>query len=77
MVLFKYLIANEQYKDYTHVWAVNNLEADYIKEYKHLKNVKFVRIYSRDYLKAIARAKYLINNRHSLNKRRKKHENFA
>lgn len=60
--IFKYLVNHEDYKDYTHVWAVNNLEADFIKEYSHLKNVKFVRIYGRDYLKAISRAKYLINN---------------
>lgn len=60
--IFKYLVEHEAYKDFTHVWAIRNLDKDLIKQYSHMKNVKFVEIYSRDYLKAISRAKYLINN---------------
>jgi len=60
--IFDYLISNPKYSRLVHVWALVNLDDKNAQKYKHLKNVKFVKLHSRDYLKYLASAKYLINN---------------
>lgn len=62
--IFKYILPNPKYKDYTHVWACesNEVRKYYKKKYKHLKQVDFVVIHGQEYLKELAQCKYLINN---------------
>lgn len=62
--LFREMLFNPKYKDYTHIWALDNLKEheELIKEYSSYKKVKFVEIYSRQYLKYLASAEILINN---------------
>ncbi len=60
--LFKYLIDNPDYKDYIHVWSARNLNDNVIKKFSSDKNVKFILYNSKDYLKYLSSAKYLIND---------------
>ncbi|MCD8880526.1 CDP-glycerol glycerophosphotransferase family protein [Mammaliicoccus sciuri] len=62
--IFKYLMSNSKYKNFIHIWSceTNEIRKYYIKKYKHLKNVEFVVIHGKEYLKELARSKYLINN---------------
>ncbi|HGE5780576.1 MULTISPECIES: glycosyltransferase [Bacillus] len=60
--IFKKIIDNPEYKDYTHVWALNDGNNFYAKRYENKKNVKFVKVHSEEYLKYLTTAKYLINN---------------
>ena len=54
----------DDFNKYEHVWAIYDMEDNqYIMEqYKDLPNVKFIQFDSSDYLKALAEAKYIINN---------------
>ncbi|SHE99730.1 glycosyltransferase [Alkalibacter saccharofermentans] len=56
--VFKELLSD---KSMTHVWALDN-DMNINPEYGHLDNVKFVTIHSKDYLRYLTTAKYLINN---------------
>lgn len=62
--LFLELLHNPQFKEYEHVWVLDNLEMhqDLIYKYAVYPNVKFVQFLKQDYLKALAQAKYLITN---------------
>ncbi|MGG1396572.1 glycosyltransferase [Bacillus salipaludis] len=61
--IFKKLIDDPQYKDFIHVWALNDLKGNqYVKFYEKRKNVIFVEVNSDGYLKYLAIAKFLINN---------------
>ncbi len=62
--IFKYLITNPEFKEYQHIWSISNMEDlnKVISQYEGLDNVKFVRRNSKEYLKALATCKYLINN---------------
>jgi CDP-glycerol glycerophosphotransferase len=60
--LFKFLVDNPDYKDYIHVWSTKDLKDDVVKEYSSNKNVKFVLFNSKQYLKYLTIAKYLIND---------------
>ena len=60
--IFKYLVNNEEYKNFTHVWALNDQDNPYANKYKGLKNVRFVKVHSEEYIKYLTKAKYLINN---------------
>ncbi|MEH7075094.1 CDP-glycerol glycerophosphotransferase family protein [Neobacillus drentensis] len=62
--IFKYLLHNPEYKDYQHIWSVTSLEelASVINQFKDVDNIKFVKRNSKEYLKALASCKYLINN---------------
>lgn len=60
--IFKHLVNNEEYKNFTHVWALNDQDNPYANKYKGLKNVKFVKVHSEEYIKYLTKAKYLINN---------------
>ncbi|NHC42576.1 GW domain-containing glycosaminoglycan-binding protein [Bacillus sp. MM2020_1] len=62
--IFKYLLDNPEYKDFQHIWSISNpneLESVLVN-YKKLKNVRFVKRNSKEYLKCLATSKYLINN---------------
>lgn len=62
--LFRELFNNPKYKNYKHVWVLDNLKEHLheVEEYKKYKNVKFIQYNSRDYLKYLSKSKYLINN---------------
>lgn len=60
--LFNFLVDNPDYKDYIHVWSTDDLKNDIIKKYNSHKNVKFVLYNSKQYLKYLATAKFLIND---------------
>ena len=62
--IFLYLLDNPSYKGFTHVWCVNDLESspEMMADYTDRKDVKFVEFGSTEYIKALASAKYLINN---------------
>lgn len=62
--IFKYLMESSEFNDYIHIWACesNEVRKYYKKRYKHLKNVEFVVIHGKEYLKELSICKYLINN---------------
>ena len=61
LAICKALIDNDEFKEYTHVWALN--DANNLKEeFKDKKNIKVCKVNSNEYLKYISSAKYLINN---------------
>ncbi|NHC42577.1 GW domain-containing glycosaminoglycan-binding protein [Bacillus sp. MM2020_1] len=62
--IFKFLLSNPDYKDYQHIWSVSSFEDldQVIAQYKDFTNVTFVKRNSKEYLKALATSKYLINN---------------
>lgn len=61
LAIFNYLIDKSEYRDYKHIWAINDTKT-YQKKYLKIKNVKFVKVNSRKYLKYLASSKILINN---------------
>ncbi|MEH7129901.1 CDP-glycerol glycerophosphotransferase family protein [Neobacillus drentensis] len=62
--IFKYLVNNPKYKNFKHIWSINNPEElnRVLADYQDLKNVIFVKRNSKQYLKWLATSKYLINN---------------
>jgi len=60
--LFKSLIDDPNYTHLYHVWALNDINTPYAKEYENHPRVKFVKVHSKEYLKALVQCKYLINN---------------
>ena len=62
--LFRYLLSDERFKDYTHVWSLENSEDNEIlkAEFAEYDNVIFTETESNDYFKYLSTAKYLINN---------------
>ncbi|ABV63887.1 MULTISPECIES: CDP-glycerol glycerophosphotransferase family protein [Bacillus] len=64
LAIFEYLLHQPNFKDYTHIWAIEDFETlkPILNKYKDDKNVIFVKRNSKDYLKYLATAKYLINN---------------
>lgn len=62
--LFCELLSNPAYSQYKHVWVLDDpkFHTDLIRQYKHCRNVSFVRFQSNRYLKLLATCKYLINN---------------
>jgi len=62
--LFYYLLEDERFKDFTHVWSLE--KGDFfetiVEMYKDRKNVIFVETFSLEYYKYLSTAKYLINN---------------
>ncbi|EAK9939700.1 glycosyltransferase [Campylobacter lari] len=59
--IFLYLLKQDNFKDYTHVWVVNNIN-NVKSKFKKMKNVIIIKRGSDLYLKYLASAKYLINN---------------
>lgn len=62
--LFLQIFQDERFRDYTHIWVLDNMEYhdNLINKYKDIKNVKFVEIDSLEYFEVISKAKYLVNN---------------
>ncbi|MFF2287831.1 CDP-glycerol glycerophosphotransferase family protein [Peribacillus butanolivorans] len=62
--MFKYMIENQDFKDFIHIWSIQDFSAlsGVISKYKDMPNVKFVQRNSKDYLKYLATSEYLINN---------------
>lgn len=62
--IFKNLLKREDFRDYTHVFAINDMKTarDNMAEFQHLSNVKFVKRRSAEYAKYVCTAKYLICN---------------
>lgn len=61
--LFQELMKHPVYRKYRHIWVLDDLNqhSDLIQKYKH-SNVSFVTYGSKEYLKYLASAGYLINN---------------
>lgn len=59
--IFKNLINNPEYKDYKHVWVLNNEEMCRPK-YRLAPNVEIVKVGTPKYIYYLASSKYLINN---------------
>ena len=62
--VFKNLLGREEFRDYTHVFAINDKKTarDNMSEFAALKNVKFVKRRSAKYAKYVCTAKYLVCN---------------
>ncbi|MFD9628191.1 CDP-glycerol glycerophosphotransferase family protein [Peribacillus muralis] len=62
--MFTYMLGNQDFKDYRHIWSIQDFNAlsGVIAKYKDLPNVTFVQRNSKEYLKWLATSEYLINN---------------
>ena len=62
--IFQYLLEKEEYQEYTHIWVIDDLEDSrlQIEKYEKYPNVRFVQYKTKEYCKALAVTKYLINN---------------
>jgi len=62
--LFKSFMMRDDFKNYQHIWIINNRKGnkEIYAEYKHIPNIKFIKISSLRYLSFLSKAKYLINN---------------
>ena len=62
--LFYYLLEDERFKDYTHVWSLERSEfrSEIVRKYRDHPNVIFVEPFTLDYSMYMASAKYIINN---------------
>lgn len=62
--LFQYLLEKEEYQDYTHIWVLDDFDDNraQIEKYEKYPNVRFVKYKTKEYCKAIATVKYLVNN---------------
>lgn len=59
--IFKVLINDPKYKNFIHVWALNNDE-NCRGKYKVAQNVEIVKVGSEEYIYYLSKSKYLINN---------------
>ncbi|MBQ9517037.1 MAG: CDP-glycerol glycerophosphotransferase family protein [Eubacterium sp.] len=62
--IFNYLLHDERFKDFTHVWSLEKVEdiEALNREYADVDNVIFIETQSEEYFKYLASAKYLITN---------------
>ena len=62
--IFLELLDRPGFSDFKHIWVIDDLEENQpiINEYAGRRNVVFVEYRSKEYLEALATAKYLINN---------------
>jgi CDP-glycerol glycerophosphotransferase (TagB/SpsB family)/glycosyltransferase involved in cell wall biosynthesis len=62
--IFRYLLSQPDMADLEHVWALNDLAAhpEAVEEFAEQPRVRFVRMRSPEYFKALATSKYLVNN---------------
>ncbi len=60
--IFKTLLNDKRFNDYTHVWVLNNLDTEKVRSYKKIKNVIFIQRKSKRYKQYLCTVKYLINN---------------
>ena len=61
--MFKAMVDDPYYADFTFVWAIDDDGNEYRRRYASRRNVRFCRIHSRAYAKALCTAKYLVNNK--------------
>jgi CDP-glycerol glycerophosphotransferase len=62
LALFRYLIDNPLYSDFTHVWAVKSAAGTPIEKYAGRSNVLTVRWGSDEFYEYLATARYITNN---------------
>ena len=62
--MFEALRRRSEFKDYRHIWVLDSMKShkDLICKYKNDPSVIFIERHSKEYLKYLAEAKYLINN---------------
>lgn len=62
--IFKRLLTTPRFSNYIHVWSIDDFDANQhiINQYRYNKNVRFVKYQSKQYLKYLCSAHYLINN---------------
>ncbi|MHD0396682.1 CDP-glycerol glycerophosphotransferase family protein [Staphylococcus simulans] len=62
--IFEYLRSSKDHKNITHIWVADSKEKikEFKKKYTNNKQIKFIVKGSEQYLKALAEAKFLINN---------------
>ena len=61
--LYNYICSDKRYSKFNHIWVVDSNEKKVkFEEENKFKKTRFVVIHSREYLKALASSKYLINN---------------
>ncbi|MDD3746249.1 MAG: glycosyltransferase [Anaerostipes sp.] len=62
--LFQAFMKREDFNKYEHVWAIFDMEDNQhlLEKYKNMPNVRFVEVDSDEYLRALAEAKYIVNN---------------
>ncbi|MGN0521726.1 MAG: CDP-glycerol glycerophosphotransferase family protein [Eubacterium sp.] len=62
--IFRYLLKDERFSDFTHVWVLekNELTDAVAKEFEGNKHIKFIEPFKEEYFEYLSRAKYLINN---------------
>ena len=62
--IFKYLLAQPEFSEYLHVWAIDDFwdNASWMELYKEKQNVKFIKFQSLEYREYLATARYLVNN---------------
>lgn len=62
--LFKAFMQRTDFDKYEHVWAIYDMDdnAYILEKYKNIPNVHFVQYDSKEYLKVLTEAKYIINN---------------
>lgn len=62
--LFLQMINDPQYADFEHIWVLDdpNEYTESLGHFQSFSNVRFVKYMSKEYLKALCEAKYLVNN---------------
>lgn len=61
--IFLKLVQDKDFKDYHHVWVINDISDPMVEELKrNYQNVSFTSVDSNHYLKYLATSKYLIND---------------
>lgn len=62
--IFKYLVENPEFENFKHIWACesNEVRRIYKRKFRNYKNVDFVVIHGKEYLRELSQCKYLINN---------------
>lgn len=61
--IFKEMLQDSYYRDFTFIWAIDDRDNHYRKQYASRSNVRFCSIHSRAYARALCTAKYLVNNK--------------
>ncbi len=63
LAMFKAMIDDPYYEHFTFVWALDDKDNEYRRTFSDRKNVRFCSIHSREYVRALYTAKYLVNNK--------------
>lgn len=60
--MFLELSSSPKFKNFTHVWCLNDTKSESAQELKKFKNVKVIKRETLEYVRYLTKAKYLINN---------------